>query len=113
MKRCWSFVKFADVKRYRYKKSNKNQIETDGRWKYTEDERRCALMLFLEGNRFRRIARIMNKFFGKNYKHQTIMNWIKSASLKILKEKSQQEQIDVTEMDELYTYVKKRSKNMN
>ena len=43
----------------------------------------------------------MSKIFNKNYRYQTIMNWIKRAGLKVL--------IEVLEMDELYTYVKKKS----
>ena len=35
------------------------------------------------------------------------MNWIKKAGLRVLKENSKQEQMDVVEMDELYTFVKK------
>ena len=38
------------------------------------------------------------------------MNWIKKAGLRVLKENSKQEQMDVVEMDELYTYIKKRRK---
>ena len=41
------------------------------------------------------------------------MNWIKKAGLKALKERSKQEQMNIVEMDELYTYIKKRAKNTN
>ena len=53
----------------------------------------------------------MSKIFGKHYRHQTIMNWIKKAGLRVLKENSKQEQMDVAEIDELYTYVKKERKH--
>ena len=33
--------------------------------------------LYLEGCKFRRIARIMSKMFGKIYRYQITMNWIK------------------------------------
>ena len=95
--------------RYRCKNCNKNQAETDGREKYSEEERRCALVLYLEGCGFRRIARIMSKLFGKYYRHQTVVNWIKRAGLKVLSEQTKQEKVEVLEMDEPYTYVKKRS----
>ena len=39
------------------------------------------------------------------------MNWIKKAGIMVLKEKSKQEQMDVVEMDALYTYIKKGAKN--
>ena len=67
--------------------------------------------MYLEGCGFRRIARIMSKIFNKNCRYQTIMNWIKKAGLRVLKENSKQEQMDVVEMDELYTYIKKKEKN--
>ena len=38
------------------------------------------------------------------------MNWIKKAGIRILKEKSKQEQMDVVEMDALYTYIKKKER---
>ena len=43
----------------------------------------------------------MSKIFNKNYRHQTIMNWIKKAGLTAV----------IAGMDELYTYIKKRAKN--
>ena len=81
--------------------------EKDSRIKFTDKEREVAL--YLEGCGFRRIARIMSKICGKTYRYQTIMNWIKKAGIRVLKEKSKQEQMDVVEMDALYTYIKKRS----
>ena len=53
----------------------------------------------------------MSKICGKTYRYQTIMNWIKKAGIMVLKEKSKQEQMDVVEMDALYTYIKKGAKN--
>ena len=100
----------SQKQRYRCKNCNENQAETDGRVKYSGAERKYALVMYLEDCGFRRIARIMSKIFGKHYRHQTIMNWIKKAGLKVLKENSKQEQMDVVEMDELYTYIKKGRK---
>ena len=37
------------------------------------------------------------------------MNWIKKTCLKALKEKSKQEQMNIVEMNELYTHIKKKS----
>ena len=65
--------------------------------------------VFGGGGGFRRIARIMSKIFNKNYRYQTIMNWIKRAGLKVLSAQTKQEKVEVLEMDELYTYVKKKS----
>ena len=67
--------------------------------------------MYLEGCGFRRIAIIMSKLFGKYYRHQTVVNWIKRAGLKVLSAQTKQEKAEVFETDELYTYVKKRAKN--
>ena len=65
--------------------------------------------VFGGGCGFRRIAIIMSKLFGKYYRHQTVVNWIKRAGLKVLSAQTKQEKVEVLEMDELYTYVKKKS----
>ena len=54
--------------------------------------------MYLEDCGFRRIARIMSKIFNKNYRYQTIMNWIKRAGLKEMSEKKQ-EKVEVWEMN--------------
>ena len=53
--------------------------------KYSDEERRHALVLYLEGCGFRRIVRAMSQIFGHTYRYQTITNWVKSAVLKTLK----------------------------
>lgn len=67
--------------RYKCKQCGKNQTEVDGRVKYSDEERKQAITLYLEGNGFRRISTIMGKKFGKLYRHQTIQHWIKKAGL--------------------------------
>ena len=71
---------------YRCKACAKNQVEVDDRVKYSDEGRIQALVLYLEGSGFRRIARIMGKLFRKEYRHQTIMHWIKIIGLKVLVE---------------------------
>jgi len=61
----------------------------------------------LDGNGFYRIARIMGKLFRKEYRHQTIMH-CKNSRIKSLSRRRKQEKMDVLEMDELYTYIKKK-----
>ena len=95
--------------RYSCTNCGKNQSDTDDRMKYTDDERSYAIKLYLEGNGFRRIERLMSSLFGKVYRHQTIMKWIKKAGGEALKKQEQQQtKIEVLEMDELHTYVKKK-----
>ena len=59
---------------------------------------KLQLHYILMGNGFRRIARILSKIFGKHYRHQTIMNWIKRAGLKEMSEKKQ-EKVEVLEVN--------------
>ena len=62
-------------------------------------QRKHSLVLYLEDCGFRKIARIMSKIFNKNYRYQTIMNWIKRAGLKVLSEKTKQEKVEVLEVN--------------
>ena len=87
-KALWKAGIVKGKQRYRCKNCNKNQAETDGRVKYSGAERKYALVMYLEDCGFRRIARIMSKIFGKHYRHQTIMNWIKIAGLKVSSERT-------------------------
>ena len=41
----------------------------------------------------------MPKIFGKHHRHQMIVNWIKRTGLKVLKEQSKQEKVEVLEMN--------------
>ena len=86
--------------RYRCKNCNKNQGEADGRMKYSDEERKHAVVLYWKGCGFRRIARIMSKIFNKNCRYQTIMNRSKRAGLKVLSEKTKQEKVEVLEMNQ-------------
>lgn len=105
----WKVGIINGKQRYKCKNCGKNQAEADDRVKYTEGEKKQALVLYLEGCGFRRIARIMGKINGKFYRHQTIINWIKTAGIKALATTNKQEKIEVLEMDELYTYVQKKN----
>ena len=72
-KGLWKAGVINGKQRYRCKACGKNQVEAYDRVKYSDEERRQALVLYLEVNRFRRIARIMGELFRKEYIHQTIM----------------------------------------
>ena len=103
----WKIGTSTGKQRYKCKNCGKSQAEVDDRVKYSDEERRRALVLYLEGCEFRRIARIMKEFFGKEYNYQTIVNWVKRAGMKAMNEVQNHGKIDVLEMDELYTYIQK------
>ncbi len=87
--------------RYRCKNCNKNQAEIDSRAKYSDEERKYVLILYIDGDGFRRIARIMSKI----YRYQTVINRIQKAGLKALKENS------TVKMTELRMYIKTGEKH--
>ncbi|MBQ3564829.1 MAG: hypothetical protein IJA14_01615 [Alphaproteobacteria bacterium] len=80
----------------------------DRREKYTEKERQTAIDLYLEGCGFRRIARILSGIFNRHVCYQTVIQWIKKEAKRIENlEPKKEKNIQILEMDELYTYIKK------
>lgn len=105
-----------DLQRCLCKDCGKNQIEGDRRCKHCDEAKRLAVILYLEGNGFRRIARILNQIFkDSKISFQIVNHWINGAGSFVekeiakLKANSPSDKTDLTivEMDELYTYVKK------
>ncbi len=76
--------------------------------KYSEKTKRMAVWMSLNGVGIRKIALLL----GTN--HVNVLNWLKKAHETMLKslESSQSdysEEVDIIEMDEIYTFVKKKS----
>jgi transposase-like protein len=61
------------VQKWRCGSCNRSQGLTDNRIKYIAKERSLVLTLYLEGNGFRRIARILSEMFEKFFRWQTIV----------------------------------------
>ena len=94
--------------KWRCKDCGKFQGEVDRQEKYTEKERQTAIDLYLEGCGFRRIARILSGIFNRHVCYQTVIQWIKKEAKRIENlEPKKEENIQILEMDELYTYIKK------
>ena len=70
---------------------------------YPEHIRRKAIQLYLEGNGFRRIERILK------VSHVSVINWVKKAGAKLEKVPKKDEKVDVLELDELCVNLKKTS----
>lgn len=67
-----------------------------------------ALTLYLEGCGFRRIARILINMFEKHFCYQIVILWIRKEAKRIESTKIKvKKEIQILEMDELYTYIKK------
>ena len=94
--------------KWRCKDCGKFQGEKDRRERYSEKERQTAINLYLEGCGFRRIARILSNMFERHVCYQTVIQWIKKEAKKVEKiAQEKKEEIQILEMDELYTYIKK------
>jgi transposase-like protein len=94
--------------RYKCKRCGKNFIMRDARKdkKYSNKERQLAIRMYLNNCGFRRISAILETPLS------TVFSWIKKAG-RIVDEmvKNREEEgghIEVLEMDELYTYIKKK-----
>lgn len=72
---------------------------------HTPETRLKAIKLYLEGNSFRSIARLLN------ITHQSVANWVKQYSKQLPKAKLPVKS-KVAELDELFTYLgKKKTKS--
>ena len=99
------------------KKCRREQRSGDLRQKTPMAPRKMAVLLYLEGNGFRGISRILTDVFGTKISYQIVSQWIKKAG-KIVEEIVEKtpikpREIAILEMDELFTFVKKNSTNSN
>ena len=69
---------------------------------YPHDNHEQALKFYLEGNGLRRIGRYLH------VAHQTIANWINAAHRQLPSSVPQPVLSEVTELDELYTFVQQK-----
>ena len=97
------------TQRYRCSKCRKTFVRGDkrGEQKYEDKTRNMAVRMYLNNCGFRRISAILGVPLT------TVFSWIKKAG-KIVDEMVQnrdheRETIEILEMDELYTYIKKKS----
>ena len=74
---------------------------TVGQRGYPEPIKRKAIQLYLEGNGFRRIERILKD------SHVSVINWVKKAGAKLDEISKKDEKVEVLELDELCINKKK------
>jgi insertion element IS1 protein InsB len=106
---------FTKLKKQKFfcKNCERNQLKTDDRQKYDDKIIQTAMILFSEGNNYRRTARILSKIFQKKIYYQTIIKWVKKKVAQLpenTEENKEKRDIAIIEMDELYTYIKKNLK---
>ena len=99
--------KVRGLQRYRCNECRKNQVAGDGRVKYSNKIRYLALAMYLNSAGFRSIGRVLKVPF------QLVHSWVRKAGEQVEDEASRrispQKEIAILEMDELYTYIQKKS----
>jgi len=71
---------------------------------YPEEVKQHCVHLYLEGNGFRRLERLTGVC------HNTVINWVKAAANNLPYEPDYQEIPEVSQVDELQTYVGKKNR---
>jgi transposase-like protein len=110
-----------EKQRYKCKKCKKTfRIGEDLRKKYDLKIKHLALAMHLENSGIRAISRVINQVFGLKISNTMILKYIKKTGQKVelendksLRKKLKNKEkidIEVLEMDELYTFVKKNPK---
>ena len=73
---------------------------------YSEEVKRYAIKLYMEGNSGRSVGRILR--ISKN----TCLYWIKKYAKTIKEKNFSNERVKVIEMDELYSFVERKKQNL-
>ncbi len=101
-----------DLQRYSCKSCNKNFVKGDKRENesYSNQTKNMVIRMYLNNCGIRRIAHILNLPLS------TTFGWIKKAGKivdEMVKNKNEEfEKIDILEMDELFTYIKKNQERI-
>jgi len=93
--------------RYKCKECHRSQCSGDKRVRYDNKTRYMALAMYLNSSGFRSIGRVLGVPF------QLVHHWVKRAGELVEEEAAKRlnpaREIPVLEMDELYTYIQKKS----
>jgi transposase len=74
---------------------------------HDEATREMALKLYLEGNSFRAIGRLLSVNYG------SVINWVNAAHAALPRQVVDTDPTDTVEVDELFTFIaEKKSKSM-
>jgi transposase-like protein len=91
----------AGSQRYRCKECGTRYTPERKSLGYEQKIRNLAIRMYADGLNFRQIGRHLE------VSHSSVMNWVK-AHAETLPEASVPEEVYTVEMDELYTYIKKK-----
>ena len=87
--------------RYRCKRCKYN-FTRETCWKYSDDIREKAIKLYIDGNGFRRIERIIH------VSHTSVINWVRRLASQIQKIPNKNEKVGILELDEMCINFKKK-----
>jgi transposase-like protein len=77
---------------------------------YDTDQRQMALRMYVDGNNFRRIARLIGVH------HQTVINWVNAAAARLpsppTPRERQQQSAHTLELDEIHTFVGEKKRRL-
>ena len=96
----------AGSQRYKCKICGKYYITNAQERTYSEEVKKQAIKLYMEGNSGRAVGRILG--IGKNM----CLYWIRKYAKKIEPKKAPNARVKVIEMDELYSFVERKKQNL-
>ena len=96
----------AGSQRYKCKICGKYYIPNAKERTYSEEVKKQAIKLYMEGNSGRAVGRILG--IGKNM----CLYWIRKYAKKIEPKKAPNARVKVIEMDELYSFVERKKQNL-
>lgn len=91
--------------RWRCKNCKKNYTPDPNPNGYSKERKIIALSLYLEGNTFRGIGRLLN------IHHQTVANWLEELADR-LPPAPMPDDVEIGELDELFTSIQGKKRNI-
>ena len=96
----------AGTQKYRCKICGKYYVLEGKKREYSEEIRKQAIKLYMEGNSGRVVGRILG--IGKNM----CLYWVRKYAKKIEPKETPNARVNVIEMDELYSFVERKKQNL-
>ena len=91
----------AGSQRYRCQECGRRYTPEPKHHGYSEEIRRQAVQMYIDGINFRRIGRTLGVH------HTSVMNWV-NAYAETVDEAPVPDTVEIVEMDELYTYIESK-----
>ena len=96
----------AEPQKYRCKICGKYYVQEGKTREYSEEIKKQAIKLYMEGNSGRAVGRILG--IGKNM----CLHWVRKYEKEIEPKETPNARVNVIEMDELYSFVERKKQNL-